>query len=134
MLNVEGLNGFLAMKETMKEMGYDSDEDDEDEDVALTGEQQGAAQVPVQQVLPTGSALTVAVGGDQEMQPASEEPAVAVPIVPMQGSPMQLGNAPGWAPGASHRSDPSRTKYVLIRVAAALVAAGLITLIIVLAV
>lgn len=83
-LRVEGLNGFAAMLATMKEMGYDSDEDEEAaEQTTEVDVETGAAPTGV-----SSAALTdVVVEGVAEEGPApSKQPAVGVPTRPSHQS------------------------------------------------
>ena len=139
-LKLEGLNAFAAMKATMKEMGYDSDDEGDDgyEQDPLDAQlaQGAAAKQPQAQ---TGAGLAVAVGGGGGH---ASPPEVAVP---MEGSPLhpkkrgahvsrkqQMSQRVAQLMSLSHFSHLSpHTKYVVCAVACitVLALAGLIVMI-----
>jgi len=65
-LTLEGLNGFEAMMATMKEMGYESEEEEEEADIEAGNAPTAAATAPsqVNEATPisTSDAVTVATG------------------------------------------------------------------------
>jgi len=76
-LRVEGLNGFAAMLATMKEMGYDSDEDEEAaEQTTEVDVETGAAPTGVSSAAPTD---VVVEGVGEERLVLPKQPVVGAP-------------------------------------------------------